>query len=87
MKLFFQSAYKVVVDVSKNHAEFMEDRKTKASEAWGEISKKLKGQITESRMWNENVVQELQEIINEVNEFFDNDIQRDIPTGSLPCAN
>ncbi|KOC58537.1 Bipolar kinesin KRP-130 [Habropoda laboriosa] len=77
--------HKVTLDACKNHEEFLKDRKVKASDTFEEISKKLQNQEMESCILNDKVVGQLQATVHEINKFFNQDIQRDIPTGSTPA--
>lgn len=81
--LYFQDAYKIISDANKNHIEFVRDKKIKISDISQEISIKLENQIMDSCVWNNNFVEQLQMTDDEINKFFDKDVQRDISTGLL----
>ncbi|CAD1468541.1 unnamed protein product, partial [Heterotrigona itama] len=78
-------ADEVISDISKNHAKFVEDKKVKIENVCLSISAQLKNQIMESCMQNDNVIGHLQTAVGEINKFFDEDVQRDIPTGLTPA--
>ena len=61
----------------------MEDKKVKIENVCQNISTQLKNQIMESCTQNDNVIGQLQTAVGEINKFFDEDVQRDIPTGLL----
>lgn len=61
----------------------MRDKKIKISDISQEISKKLENQIMNSCIENNNFVEQLQITDDEINKFFDKDVQRDISTGLL----
>ncbi|KOC61857.1 Bipolar kinesin KRP-130 [Habropoda laboriosa] len=84
--LLVNDAHNVTLDACKNHEEFLKDRKIKASDTFEEISKKLQNQEMESCILNDKVVGQLQATVHEINKFFNQDIQRDIPTGILFCT-
>ncbi|CAL7949030.1 unnamed protein product [Xylocopa violacea] len=75
----------VVLSVSKNQAKLMEDIKINVSEASREISTKLDNQIVECCLWSDNIVEQLETIEDEIDKFFNEDIQHDIPTGTTPA--
>ncbi|CAK9814688.1 Kinesin-like protein KIF11 [Anthophora quadrimaculata] len=83
--LLINDAHKITLDACKNHEEFMEDEKIKTSNTFEEISKKLDNQEIESCRLNDKIVEQLQGTVHEINKFFDQDIQRDVPTGSTPA--
>ncbi|XP_031370536.1 kinesin-like protein Klp61F isoform X1 [Apis dorsata] len=78
-------AYKIISDANKNHIEFVRDKKIKISDISQEISIKLENQIMDSCVWNNNFVEQLQMTDDEINKFFDKDVQRDISTGLTPA--
>lgn len=61
----------------------MRDKRIKISDISQEISKKLENQIMNSCIENNNFVEQLQITDDEINKFFDKDVQRDISTGLL----
>lgn len=61
----------------------MRDKRIKISDISQEISIKLENQIMDSCVQNNNFVEQLQMTDNEINKFFDKDVQRDISTGLL----
>lgn len=61
----------------------MRDKRIKISDISQEISIKLENQIMDSCVRNNNFVEQLQMTDNEINKFFDKDVQRDISTGLL----
>lgn len=61
----------------------MRDKSIKISDISQEISIKLENQIMDSCIENNNFVEQLQMIDDEINKFFDKDVQRDISTGLL----
>ncbi|CAK9807339.1 Kinesin-like protein Klp61F [Anthophora plagiata] len=83
--LLINDAHKITLDTCKNHEEFMEDEKIKTSNTFEEMSKKLENQEMESCRLNDKIVEQLQGTVHEINKFFDQDIQRDVPTGSTPA--
>lgn len=76
-----QDADEVISDINRNHAKFVEDKKVKIENVCQNISTQLKNQIMESCMRNDNVIGQLETAVGEINKFFDEDVQRDIPTG------
>lgn len=50
------------------------------------VSAQLENQIRESSVRNDNIIEQLQTTVGEINKFFDEDLQRDVATGLLPCA-
>ncbi|CAK9822014.1 Kinesin-like protein Klp61F [Anthophora retusa] len=83
--LLINDAHKITLDACKNHEEFMEDEKIKTSNTFEEISKKLENQEMESCRLNDKIVEQLEGTVHEINKFFNQDIQRDVPTGSTPA--
>ncbi|KOX79827.1 hypothetical protein WN51_11438 [Melipona quadrifasciata] len=78
--------YKNTVEyISKNHAKFVEDKKVEIENTCQNISTQLKNQTMESCMRNDNVIGQLETAVGEINKFFDEDVQRDIPTGLTPA--
>ncbi|XP_076237452.1 kinesin-like protein Klp61F [Calliopsis andreniformis] len=75
---------KTVEDINNNHMMIVKDQEVKMCNTFKEISEKLENRITESNAWSNNVIEQLHETRDEVNKFFDEDIQRDMPTGSTP---
>lgn len=61
----------------------MRDKSIKISDISQEISIKLENQIMDSCIENNNFVEQLQMTDDEINKFFDKDVQRDISTGLL----
>lgn len=61
----------------------MKDKRIKISDISQKISIKLENQIMDSCVQNNNFVEQLQMTDNEINKFFDKDVQRDISTGLL----
>ncbi|KAK1125676.1 hypothetical protein K0M31_005226 [Melipona bicolor] len=78
-------ADEVISDISKNHAKFVEDKKVEIENMCQNISTQLKNQMMESCMRNDNVIGQLETAVGEINKFFDEDVQRDIPTGLTPA--
>ncbi|XP_043790092.1 kinesin-like protein Klp61F [Apis laboriosa] len=83
--LLIDDAYKIISDANKNHIEFVRDKKIKISDISQEISIKLENQIMDSCVRNNNFVEQLQMTDDEINKFFDKDVQRDISTGLTPA--
>ncbi|XP_012145367.1 kinesin-like protein Klp61F isoform X2 [Megachile rotundata] len=79
------NAQKIVTSVSKDYAESMKSQDIKTSESSNEIISKLEDQITESSAWSNKTVHQLQSAVNEINHFFDEDLKRDVPTGTTPA--
>lgn len=61
----------------------MRNQEIKTSETLKEITSKLEDKVMESSAWRERVVEQLQSTRNEVNKFFEEDIKRDVPTGTI----
>nr|XP_034181739.1 kinesin-like protein Klp61F [Osmia lignaria] len=79
------NAQKIVIDIGKDYAETMRNQEIKTSETLKEITSKLEDKVMESSAWRERVVEQLQSTRNEVNKFFEEDVKRDVPTGSTPA--
>lgn len=64
----------------------MKDIKENTGYVSQKVSAQLENQIRESSVRNDNIIEQLQITVGEINKFFDEDLQRDIATGLLPCA-
>lgn len=64
----------------------MKDVKENTGYVSQNVSAQLENQIMKSSPRNDNIIEQLQITVGEINKFFDEDLQRDIPTGLLPCT-
>ncbi|XP_017767559.1 PREDICTED: kinesin-like protein Klp61F [Eufriesea mexicana] len=78
-------AHKVTSNVTENHTKCVNDKRVKTCDIFQEICTKLDNQMMESCVWTDDVVNQIQSTVNKINKFFDEDVQRDIPTGMTPA--
>ncbi|OAD60456.1 hypothetical protein WN48_05428, partial [Eufriesea mexicana] len=72
-------------NVTENHTKCVNDKRVKTCDIFQEICTKLDNQMMESCVWTDDVVNQIQSTVNKINKFFDEDVQRDIPTGMTPA--
>ncbi|CAL7948925.1 unnamed protein product [Xylocopa violacea] len=78
-------AHRIALDIRNDQEEFIADTKIKVSDAFREISTKLDNQVVKSCTWGNSVIKQLQTTKADINKFFNEDLQHDIPTGSTPA--
>ncbi|XP_076240537.1 kinesin-like protein Klp61F [Calliopsis andreniformis] len=76
---------KTIEDTSKNHMMIVEDQKVKTCNALKEITEKLESKTSETNSRSNIVIEQLHETTDEINKFFEEDVQRDMPTGTTPA--
>ncbi|XP_076749594.1 kinesin-like protein Klp61F [Xylocopa sonorina] len=84
LSLITNLARKVMLGANKDQEEFIADIKIKISDTLQEISAVLDNQVVESCAWSNNAIKQLRTAEAEINKFFNEDLQYDIPTGSTP---
>lgn len=72
---------KAVASASEDYEIFAKNQESKTRVTFEEISGKLQNRIKESNIRNTSVIEKLIGTVGEMNKFFDEDVQRDVPTG------
>ncbi|XP_076628115.1 kinesin-like protein Klp61F isoform X2 [Colletes latitarsis] len=80
-----KDANKVVLDANKNHVDNLQCEEVKASNISEDISCKLDNLIAESTACCDRNIEQLRTATDEINKFFDVEIQHDAPTGTTPA--
>ncbi|XP_012135049.2 mitochondrial ribosomal protein S9 isoform X1 [Megachile rotundata] len=82
--LLVNNAQEIITNVSKD-AGLMKGQQIKITEISNKIIGKLEDQSAESSAWSDRIPNQLKSIVGDVNKFFDEDLQRDVPTGTTPA--
>ncbi|XP_043258345.1 kinesin-like protein Klp61F [Colletes gigas] len=80
-----ENANKIVLDANKNHVGDLQYDEVKASNTSEDISCKLDNLIAESTTCCNRNIEQLRTATDEINKFFDVEIQHDVPTGTTPA--
>ncbi|XP_076181595.1 kinesin-like protein Klp61F [Ptiloglossa arizonensis] len=79
-----KNTHKLVIDANKNYVDVLKDEEIKDSNISDDVSYKLQNLIAESLACCNKNIGQLHTTMQEVNQFFDVEIQHDIPTGTTP---
>ncbi|KOX74219.1 hypothetical protein WN51_13570 [Melipona quadrifasciata] len=77
--------YVKVYTTSNKHINCLKDYKIAFMNIFPEISQKLESENINTANMNSKIVLEIQEIIDQIDKFFAQDLYRDSPTGSTPA--
>ncbi|XP_015428672.1 PREDICTED: bipolar kinesin KRP-130-like [Dufourea novaeangliae] len=83
--LLINDTYKILDNANENYTKAMTDEEIKLTDTSKDISSKLENLITESTENCNRNVEHLRSAVNEINRFFEDEIQHDVPTGTTPA--
>ncbi|XP_054007710.1 kinesin-like protein Klp61F isoform X1 [Hylaeus anthracinus] len=75
----------IVLAANKNHIDGLKDEESKVSNSYQDISCKLDNLIVESSTCFGRNIEQLHTVVDEINKFFDVEIQHYVPTGTTPA--
>ncbi|XP_076678863.1 kinesin-like protein Klp61F [Andrena cerasifolii] len=74
-----------IANVSEEQVTVVKDQATKTSDTFQKMSSEFESRIAESNAWSNKVVEKLDATASEIDKFLDEDVQRDVPTGTTPA--